>query len=168
MTDGLTHSATGLVRWLFGQLSYWLIDCLPNCKQVVDGPTAVISKPIQVSKKRMFRRRVEGLYRTSKKLTKPSHVIYPCPEPTNEKKISPEELQRLSKALEEINKKILSQNLVWKNFLSSDFGNISKNWTETFALNYSSFVFIKLRQHEFELFVHSAEVPVQVGLSSGV
>lgn len=75
----------------------------------------------QAPKKRMFRRRMSGLYPTAKKLSKPVHVTYPCLENKNEMIVSPEERSRFSKALESINKKILSQNLVWTNFLSWDF-----------------------------------------------
>ena len=90
---------------------------MSDCKQVVDRTVAVIPKSAQLSKKRAFRRRV-GLYPTSKKHPKPSHLIYQCLDSTSEKIVSPEKLQRLSKALEEINKKIHSQNLVWRSLLS--------------------------------------------------
>lgn len=64
---------------------------------------------------------MSGLYPTAKKLAKPVHVTYPCLETKNEMIVSPEERSRFSKALESINKKILSQNLVWTNFLSWEF-----------------------------------------------
>lgn len=86
-------------------------------EEVVDNPAVAMTKPIPVTKKRLFqRRRVEGLYPKSKKLAKTSHVRYTCLE--DKKTVSPEELRRFSKALEEINKKIHSQNLVWKHLLS--------------------------------------------------
>ena len=61
-----------------------------------------------------------GLYPTNKKLPRPSHVTYLCQESNTEKIVSPEDINRFSKALESINKKIFSQNLVWTNFISWD------------------------------------------------
>lgn len=86
--------------------------------EVVEKPAAARSRPVQAPRKRMFQRKVQGLYPPSKKVPKSSHVIFPCLERASEKTVSPEELRRFSKALEEINKKIHSQNLVWKNLLS--------------------------------------------------
>lgn len=89
-------------------------------KEVDEGEVAVKPhrKPLQASKKKLFRRRIGGLYPTNKKLPRPSHVTYLCQESNTEKIVSPEDINRFSKALESINKKIFSQNLVWTNFIS--------------------------------------------------
>lgn len=71
----------------------------------------------EVSRKKIFRPRVKGLYSASKGDHKSSTMTYPYVQPANDKAVSPEELHRLSKALEEINRKIHSQNLVWKTLL---------------------------------------------------
>lgn len=84
--------------------------------QVVKEPSA--RGLTEVSRKRMFHPRVKGLYSANKGDRKASSTMtYPYVQPTNEKAVSPEELHRLSKALEEINRKIHSQNLVWKTLL---------------------------------------------------
>lgn len=76
-----------------------------------------IARLAPVPKKRILQRRVKGLCPTNKGLHKPSNVTYQRVPPTNDKTVSPEVLHRLSKALEEINKKILTQNMVWKNLV---------------------------------------------------
>ena len=86
--------------------------------QVVKEPSA--RGITEVSRKRIFQPRVKGLYSASKHGKgdrKSSTVTYPYVQPTNDKAVSPEELHRLSKALEEINRKIHTQNLVWKTLL---------------------------------------------------
>lgn len=111
--------------WLF--YHYFLLNARTRCLfyffQDDNSGVAVKTqrKQGQAPKKKMFRRRMSGLYPTAKKLSKPVHVTYPCLENKNEMIVSPEERSRFSKALESINKKILSQNLVWTNFLSWDF-----------------------------------------------
>lgn len=85
-------------------------------KEVVKEPSA--RRLTEVSRKRLFQPRVKGLYSTSKHGKgdrKSSTMTYV--QPTNDKPVSPEELRRLSKALEEINRKIHTQNLVWKTLL---------------------------------------------------
>lgn len=80
-----------------------------------------IAEPIvrlsAVPKKRILQRRVKGLCPTNRGLHKPSNMNYQRVQPTNDKSVSPEVLYRLSKALEEINKKILTQNMVWKSLV---------------------------------------------------
>ncbi|KAL9984911.1 hypothetical protein ACROYT_G007256 [Oculina patagonica] len=71
----------------------------------------------QLSRKRIFQRRVKGLHSASKGHHKPSPLTYSYVQHSSDKTVSPEELRRFSKALEEINKKIHSQNLVWKSLL---------------------------------------------------
>jgi len=84
-------------------------------KEVVKEPSA--RGLTEVSRKRMFQPRVKGLYSASKGDRKSSTMTYSYVQPSNDKAVSPEELRRLSKALEEINRKIHSQNLVWKTLL---------------------------------------------------
>ncbi|KAJ7379297.1 hypothetical protein OS493_017810 [Desmophyllum pertusum] len=83
-------------------------------KEPVEEPVARLT---QISRKRIFQRRVKGLYSASKGHHKLSPMTYPHVQPTNDKTVSPEVLRRFSKALDEINKKIHSQNLVWKSLL---------------------------------------------------
>lgn len=87
-------------------------------KEVVKEPSA--RGLTEVSRKRIFQPRVKGLYSASKHGKgdrKSSTMTYSYVQPTNDKAVSPEELHRLSKALEEINRKIHTQNLVWKTLL---------------------------------------------------
>lgn len=82
-------------------------------EKVVDKPAASIAAPAKVSKKsRLFQRRVEGLYPTKKKPAKTPYMKYSSLD--DRRTVSTEEMRRFSKALEEINKKIHFQNLVWK------------------------------------------------------
>lgn len=82
-------------------------------EKVVDKPAASIAAPAKVSKKsRLFQRRVEGLCPTKKKPAKTPYMKYSSLE--DRRTVSTEEMRRFSKALEEINKKIHFQNLVWK------------------------------------------------------
>lgn len=87
-------------------------------KEVVKEPSA--RGLTEVSRKRIFQPRVKGLYSASKHGKgdrKSSTMTYSYVQPTSDKAVSPEELHRLSKALEEINRKIHTQNLVWKTLL---------------------------------------------------
>lgn len=65
----------------------------------------------------MFQPRVKGPYSANKEDRKSSTMTYSYVQPTTDIAVSPEKLHRLSKALEEINRKIRSQNLVWKTLL---------------------------------------------------
>nr|XP_058959042.1 uncharacterized protein LOC131786077 isoform X1 [Pocillopora verrucosa] len=85
-----------------------------NNEQKIAEPIVQLSA---VPKKRILQRRVKGLCPTNRGLHKPSNMNYQRVQSTNDKSVSPEVLYRLSKALEEINKKILTQNMVWKSLV---------------------------------------------------
>jgi len=84
-------------------------------KEVVKEPCA--RGLTEVPRKRMFQPRVKSLYSANKGDRKSSTMTYSYVQPTTDRAVSPEKLHRLSKALEEINRKIRSQNLVWKTLL---------------------------------------------------